>query len=115
MSPPCPTLLSFHFFFLRGRGGGPLLLPENQLKGNKKQSLLRRGVPGLMQFPRLPLKQGAVTGDTWPGHQLALATKECVILGVPVMARWLMNPTTNLEVVGSIPGLAQGVKDLALP
>ena len=28
------------------------------------------------------------------------------------MAQWLTNPTGNHEVVGSIPGLAQSVKDL---
>ena len=31
--------------------------------------------------------------------------------GVPVVAQWLMNPTRNHEVVGSIPSLAQWVKD----
>ena len=31
------------------------------------------------------------------------------------MVQWLTNPTRNHEAVGSVPGLAQGVKDLALP
>ena len=34
--------------------------------------------------------------------------------GVPVVTQWLTNPTRNHEVVGSIPDLAQWVKDLAL-
>ena len=36
-----------------------------------------------------------------------------VIFGVPIVAKCSMNPTSILEDAGSIPGLAQWVKDLA--
>ena len=35
--------------------------------------------------------------------------------GVPVVAQWLTNLTRNHEVGGSVPALAQGVNDPALP
>ena len=36
-------------------------------------------------------------------------------LGVTALPQWLTNPARNHEVVGSIPGLAQWVKDPMLP
>ena len=50
-----------------------------------------------------------------PTRSVSLSKKELYYRGVPVVAQWLTIPTRNQKVADSIPGLAQWVKDTALP
>ena len=54
-------------------------------------------------------------GNKRSGHEKIEVKSISAEGGVPVMAQWLMNPTRNHEVVGSILGLAQWVNDPSLP
>ena len=54
------------------------------------------------------------TRNTIPKH-LGIDAALKVSREVPVMAQWLINPTSIHEALGSISGLDQWVKDLELP
>ena len=54
----------------------------------------------------------------WPGSspkKQSIISKRKRKPGVLIVAQWLMNPTRNHEVAGSIPGLVRWLKGLALP
>ena len=59
----------------------------------------------------------ALSGNQRPLHLAELMVHIIVgrHRGVPIVAQWLTNPTGNHEVVGSVPALAQWVKDPVLP
>ena len=64
---------------------------------------------------RTEIKQASQPGQFEVDFPISNTLQVHLHFGVSVMAQWLTNPTRNHEVSGSIPGLAQQVKDLVLP
>ena len=53
-------------------------------------------------------KKATTTKKSKAINKMAIRTYiSIIILGVPIVVQWLMNPTRNHEVVDSIPALAQ--------
>ena len=51
----------------------------------------------------------------WPAHIAQGCSSIQHNLGIPSVARWLMNQASIYEDIGSIPGLTQWIKDPVLP
>ena len=72
-------------------------------------------IPSLAQWVKGSSIAAAARAGTpyavgWPKKEKEKRQKP----GVPIVAQWLINPASNHEVAGVIPGLAQWIKDLAM-
>ena len=77
------------------------------------QSQERQAKGGRTQAPAKALHPPSLPAHGHPPQLRGLV--KITSKGVPIVAEWLTNPTRNHEIAGSFPGLAQWVKDPALP
>jgi len=73
--------------------------------------LLPRLLCTAKNWPMIYEKKNQLGADS---NSVIRINKKESVLGVPIVAQWVTNPTSIYEDVGSIPGLSQCVKDLVL-
>ena len=104
----------------------PVFWECKELRGGNEDGWLERGVSSQNSHEKIPKPKTVGSAASHTSLVSCVNWKWCLPfythgelqsrnLGVPVVAQWLMNPTSNHEVLYSIPGLAQWVMDPALP
>ena len=103
------------FFFLFFLGLHPRHMEVPRLGVESELQLLAYTTATATPEPGLVSDLHHSSWQRWILNPLREATDQTCILGVPVVAQWLTNPTRNHEVAGLIPGPTQWVKDPVLP
>ena len=96
-----------------GRASGILILGQGPSGLGEADSQAESQRPAPCHYPKEHHGVNKQMGSQGGAH--CSPKERYVFMGGPIVAQRLTNPTRNQEVAGSIPDLAQCVKDLALP